>query len=67
MVEPVDFTVSLFLLAFFQGALEAIGLGSGFQDVGLVGQTIQNRFAQARIGEHLCPFRKRQVGGNKED
>ena len=51
----------IFSLPFFQRALEAVGFDAGFQDVGLVCETNQNRFAQARIGKHLCPLRKRQV------
>ena len=54
--NPFGFSVSFFLLPFFQRAFEAVRLGAGFQDVGLIGQPIQNRFAQAWIGKHLRPL-----------
>ena len=48
------------------GAAEAIGIGSGFDDVGAVGDPVEQRLAQPGIGEDLGPLRERQVGGDDD-
>ena len=47
-----------FGLAFFQGTAEAVGLGAGFDDVGAVGDTVDQRLAQPGVGNHRGPFRE---------
>ena len=37
-------------LSLFECAAEAVGLGAGFDDVRPIGDAIQQRFTQARIG-----------------
>lgn len=49
------------LLLFFRGSTEAIGFGTGFQDVTAIGDSIQQRFAQSRIRNDLRPLRKWQI------
>src|SRR5581483_6369492 len=51
--------------ALLERAAEAVGLGAGLDDVGAVGQPVQQRLAQPGVGNDLGPFRKRQVGGQQ--
>ena len=51
------------LLLFLRRSAEAIGFRARFQDVSAIGDSIQQRFAEPRVGDHLRPFGKRQVCG----
>src|SRR5215471_10319987 len=48
-------------LSLFKGAAETVRLGAGFDNVRPIRDAIQQRFAQARVGNDLGPLRKRQV------
>ena len=52
----------LFPFSPFHRSFEPERFGTGLDDVGAVGDSIQQRFTQSRIGKHGCPFRERQVG-----
>ena len=43
---------------FLQRPPETIGLGSGLDDMGLIGQAVQHGLAQPRVREHRRPLRK---------
>jgi hypothetical protein len=40
---------------------EPVGLGAGLEDAGVVGDPVDDRGHQPRIGEHGSPFAERQV------
>jgi hypothetical protein len=46
--------LAAFLL--LQSSAETIGFRSGLDDVGLIGQPVEHRFAEARVGEHRGPL-----------
>ncbi len=54
-----------FALALLQGPAETVGLGAGLDDVGTVSDAVDQRLAQPGIGNHLGPFRERQVGSDE--
>jgi hypothetical protein len=51
-------------LALLLGSAKAVGVSPGLDDAGAVGNAIDQRLAEPRIGNHLRPFRERQVGSN---
>ena len=51
-------------LALLQGSAKAVGVSPGLDDASAVGNAIDQRLAEPRIGNHLRPFRERQVGSN---
>ena len=51
------------LLLLLRGAAEAIRFCAGLQDVSAVGDAIEQRFAQPRVGNDLRPLGERQVCG----
>jgi hypothetical protein len=57
---PMSLQLGSFLL-FFRGSAEAIGFCARLQDVGSIGDSIQQRFAESRIRDDLRPLGKRQV------
>ena len=42
--------------------LEAPAVGPGLDDVGIEGEPVDHRLAQALLGKHLGPFTEREVG-----
>lgn len=56
---------SSFLLS-FHGAAEAVGLASGLEDVGAIGDAVEQRFAEAGVGEDRGPLGEEQVGGDDD-
>src|SRR2546422_5431826 len=54
--------LSLAGLALRQGAPEAEGLGAGLDDVGAVGDAVEQCLAEPGVGDDLGPLRERQVG-----
>ena len=50
-------------LALVEGPTEAIGVGARFEDVGTVGDAVEQRFAEAGVGDDLGPLGERQIGG----
>jgi hypothetical protein len=44
------------LLLFFRGSAEAIGFCARLQDVSSIGDSIQQRFAESRVGDDLRPL-----------
>src|SRR5260370_39682665 len=44
------------------GSAEAIRFPAGLKNVRAVGDAIQQRLFEARVGEHLGPFRERLIG-----
>ena len=52
---------SAFLLPLFERAAKPIGLVAGVDDVRAIGDAIQHGLAQARVRDHLGPFRKWQI------
>ena len=57
---------SAFFFLPLDGAPKAIGVRSGLDDVGAVGDAIEQCFAESRIWKHRRPFRKRQVGRDED-
>ncbi len=55
-----------FAPAFLHGPSEAIAVRPGFDDVCSVGDSIEQRFAEPGVRNHLSPFRKGQVGVQTE-
>ena len=53
-------------LALLQGSAKAVRVSPGLNDVGAVGNAIDQRLAEPCIGNHLRPFRERQVGSNDD-
>ena len=51
------------LLLLLRRPAEAIGFRTRLQDVSTIGDSIQQRFAEPRIGNDLRPLGKRQVRG----
>src|ERR1700684_860646 len=51
-------------LALLQGWAKAVRVSPGLNDAGAVGNAIDQRLAEPCIGNHLRPFRERQVGSN---
>lgn len=49
----------------FAGA-ESVGLGAGFDDVGVEGDPVDDGSNQSGVGEHGAPFTERQVGGDRD-
>ena len=45
---------------------QPVGLGAGFEDVGVVGDAVHDRGNEAWVGEHGAPFAERQVGGDRD-
>ena len=45
---------------------EPIRLITGFDDMAVMRESIQQRRGQLGIPEHAAPFRERQVGGNDD-
>jgi hypothetical protein len=45
-----------------EAVVEAPGLGAGVDDVGFVGEAVDDGFREAGVGEDLCPFAEREVG-----
>src|SRR6516164_4669867 len=58
------FASGAFPLALLQGTAEAVGLGSGFDDIGAVSDAVDQRLAEPGVGNHRSPFRKRQIGSD---
>ena len=54
----------------FGGGLQAVrespGLGAAVDDVGAVGDAVDDRFREPRVGEDLAPFAEREVGGDDQ-
>ena len=56
---------AFFLLFPIDGwVFEAVTVVAGFQDVAVMGQSIQKCGGQFGIAEHIAPFGKAQVGGD---
>jgi hypothetical protein len=51
-------------LSLLAGGLEAVGVGAGFDDVGVEGEPVDDRGAQAWVGEGAGPFGECGVGGD---
>ena len=51
-------------VAGFAGA-QPVGLGAGFEDVGVEGDAVDDGGDKARVGKHCSPFGKWQVGGDR--
>jgi hypothetical protein len=45
---------------------EAVGLGAGFEEVGVEGDAVDDCGDQTRVGEHAAPFAEGQVGGDRD-
>jgi len=45
---------------------QAVGLGAGFEDVGIEGDAVDDRGDQARVGEDGAPFAEGQVGRDRD-
>src|SRR5215211_7459299 len=45
----------------FERAAEAVRIGAGFDDVGAVGDAIEQRLAKPRVRNDLRPFGERQI------
>jgi hypothetical protein len=45
---------------------EAPGLGAGVDDVGAVGESVDDGLGEAGVGEHLGPFPEGEVGGEDQ-
>jgi hypothetical protein len=45
---------------------EAPGLAAGVDDVGLVGDAVDDGLGEARVGEDLCPLAEGEVGGDDQ-
>ena len=54
------------LLAAGEPVAKAPGLLAGLDDVGLVGEAVDDRLGQARVREHFRPLAERQVGGDDQ-
>ena len=61
---PLLSTRLAFALAPFKRPAKAVGLAAGLDNVRPVRQPVQDRLAEPGVGEHLRPFRERQVGRN---
>lgn len=55
-----------FAPAFLHGPSEAIAVRAGLDDVGSVGDAVEQRFAEPGVRNHLSPFRKGQIGGQDD-
>src|SRR6266545_5979598 len=51
-------------LAAREPVLEAPGLAAGLDDVGAVGESVDDRLGEARVGEDLRPLAEGEVGGD---
>ena len=49
-----------------EAVVEAPGLGAGVDDVGAVGESVDDGLGEAGVGEHLRPFAEGQVGGDDQ-
>ena len=58
--------VAELLLPLLRRAFEAVAILPGLDDVGLIGDAIDQSFAEASIGNHFGPLGKRQVGCQKD-
>src|SRR6202047_3804829 len=54
----------VFALALLQGTAEAVGLRSGLDDIRAVSDAVDQRLTEPGVGNHLGPFRERQIGGD---
>src|ERR1700745_823957 len=54
--------LATFLL--LQGSTETIGFRPGLDDWGVIGQPVEHRFAEARVGEHRRPLGEGQIRGD---
>jgi hypothetical protein len=54
------------VLCSFTALLEAERLIAGFDDVAVMGQSIQQSGGQLGVDKHAAPFRERQIGGNDD-
>ena len=52
--------------ALLEAVAEAPALGAGVDDVGLVGDAVDDGLGQAGVGEDLGPFAEREVGGDDQ-
>ena len=52
--------------SWFHRAVDTVGFISGFEDMGAIGDVIQQRCAQAAVGEDGRLLRERQVGGDDD-
>src|SRR3954468_5499027 len=52
--------------ALLEAVAEAPALGAGVDDVGLVGDAVNDGLGQAGVGEDLGPFAEREVGGDDQ-
>jgi hypothetical protein len=50
-------------LALIEGASEAVGVGPRLKDVGAVGDAVEQRLAEAGVGDDLGPLGEGQIGG----
>ena len=56
----------LFRFAAGSGGLEAEAVVSGFEDVAVVGEPVEQCGGHLGIAEHAGPFREAQVGGDDD-
>src|SRR5829696_8247482 len=49
-----------------EAVAEAPGLGAGVDDVGAVGEAVDDGLGEPGVGEHLRPFAEREVGGDDQ-
>lgn len=48
------------------GGAEPVGVGAGFDEVGVEGEPVDDRGAEARVGEGGCPFGEWCVGVERD-
>jgi hypothetical protein len=49
-----------------ESVVEAPGLGAGVDDVGAVGEAVDDGFGEPGVGEDLRPFAEGEVGGHDQ-
>ena len=55
-----------FLVVAGEAVAEAPGLGAGLDDVGLVGEPVDDGLGEPGVGEHLGPLAEGEVGGHDQ-
>ena len=58
--------VKVFSCAGVEAVAEAPGFGAGVDDVGAVGETVDDGFGHPGVGEYLGPLAEREVGGHDQ-
>jgi hypothetical protein len=52
--------------ALVESVAEAPGFGAGVDDVGSVGEAVDDGFGESGVGEDFRPFAEREVGGDDQ-